>query len=124
MRNVTITTGTEKEFFKRGKQLAQRIDKAEPVIEEKIISFEDPEDILELLTSARMNLFRAIKEQPSSIAAIARRLHRDRSAVKRDVDVLEKAGLVEVEAKTLPGHGKMKEVRVLSDRFRLEAMFV
>ena len=49
------------------------------------------------------------------------RLHRDRSAVKRDVDEMERAGLVTITEKVLPGHGRMKEVRVVANRFRLQA---
>jgi predicted transcriptional regulator len=49
-------------------------------------------------------------------------LHRDRSAVKRDVDQLAQVGLVTIETKVLPGHGRMKEVRASAGVFRLEAM--
>ena len=52
---------------------------------------------------ARVDLFRAVKEEPGSIAEIALRLHRDRSAVKREVDVPESAGLGHVEARPLRG---------------------
>jgi predicted transcriptional regulator len=58
---------------------------------------------------------------PGSITEIAQRLHRDRSAVKRDVDELARAGLVTVTEKPLPGHGRMKEVRATARRFRLMA---
>lgn len=88
MVKLTITTGTEKEFFSRGRDLARRLDKGQPIPVENIITFEDPEDILELVTAARIDLFKAVREEPGSIAEIARRLHRDRSAVKRDVDIL------------------------------------
>ncbi len=64
----------------------------------------------------------SMKEAPGSITVIAGRLHRDRSAVKRDVDQLAQAGLVTIETKILPGHGHMKEVRAAATRFRLEAM--
>ena len=66
-------------------------------------------------------LFRAVKEMPGSITEISERLHRDRSAVKRDVDELERAGLVTVAEKVLPGHGRMKEVRATAHRFSLQA---
>ncbi len=86
------------------------------------MSFEDPADMLSLLTVSKLELLRAVKEAPGSITLIAARLQRDRSAVKRDVDQLQQAGLVTVEVKTLPGHGRMKEVRATAQRFRLEAM--
>ena len=70
-----------------------------------------------------MNHFsaRAVKDEPGSITAIAGRLHRDRSAVKRDVDILQAAGMVTVDEKILPGHGRMREVRVTAERLSLQA---
>ncbi|QXP85665.1 HTH domain-containing protein [Methylococcus sp. Mc7] len=123
MKTLTIKTATEDDFFKRGRTLARFADNAEALPEEYVISFEDPADVLKLLSTARLALLKAIKEQPGSINALAKRLHRDRSAVKRDTDVLEKAGIVTVESKVLPGHGRMKEVRVSAQKLRLEAEF-
>ena len=119
---LTITTGMEKDFFERGKQFARKLDKGEKVEPECIISFEDPQELLGLVTPARMNLFKTVKEEPGSIAEIARRLHRDRSAVKRDVEVLTNAGLVLVEVKPFHGHGRMKVVKAAADNFMLTAM--
>lgn len=52
---------------------------------------------------------------------IARRLKRDRSAVKRDVDTVVRASLLEVTEKPLPGHGRRKEVRASAARIYLSA---
>ena len=122
MSTLTIKTGDETEFFKRGRKLAQLADQQQKLPHESVISFEDPADVLKLLTVARLRLFRTIKDQPGSITAISDRLNRDRSAVKRDVDELAKAGLVKVEPRVLPGHGRMKEVSVTAQHFRLEAL--
>jgi len=118
---LTITTGAEKDFFDRGKELARKLDKGETVSPACIISFEDPKELLALVTVARINLFNTIKEEPGSIAEIARRLHRDRSAVKRDVVKLADAGLIKVEEKPFHGHGSMKVVTALSGPFQLTA---
>jgi predicted transcriptional regulator len=123
MKTLTIKTATEDDFFKRGRTLARLADNAEALPEEYVVSFEDPADVLKLLSAARLALLKAIKEQPGSINALAKRLHRDRSAVKRDTDVLEKAGIIIVESKVLPGHGRMKEVRGSAQKLRLEAEF-
>lgn len=123
MKTLTIKTATDDDFFKRGRTLARLADNAEALPEEYVVSFEDPADVLKLLSTARLALLKAIKEQPGSINALAKRLHRDRSAVKRDTDVLEKAGIVTVESKVLPGHGRMKEVRISAQKLRLEAEF-
>ena len=114
-----IKTGPVEEFFRQGREIARRLDNGEKVEPIRTISFEDPEDMLDLLTTGRVELFRAIKGSPGSIADIARRLHRDRSAVKRDVDLLVSAGIVEIEDKPFPGHGRMKYVKPIADSFSL-----
>ena len=124
MKKFTIKTGTATDFFRRGKLLAKLADAGKELPNEAIVSFEDSADLLRLLTQARLALFRAVKEQPDSITGISERLPRDRSAVKRDVDILEKVGMVSVESKILQGHGRMKEVRVTAQQFRLEANLV
>jgi len=58
---------------------------------------------------------------PTLFTQISECLHPDRSAVKRDVDELERAGLVTIADKVLPGHGRMKEVRATANRFSLQA---
>jgi len=121
MTKLIVKTGTEEDFFKRGRQLARAADREERLPDERIISFEDPADVMKLITVARLALFRSVKEMPGSITEISERLHRDRSAVKRDVDELERAGLVTVAEKVLPGHGRMKEVRATALRFSLQA---
>ncbi|KAB2318969.1 MarR family transcriptional regulator [Betaproteobacteria bacterium SCN1] len=124
MNKLTIKTGTEDDFFKRGRRLAKAADRGEKLPEECIISFEDPAEMMKLVTTARLALFRTVKEMPGSITEISQRLHRDRSAVKRDVDELERAGLVVVRERVLPGHGRMKEVRAAASRFSLQADIV
>jgi predicted transcriptional regulator len=121
MMKLTIASGTAEEFFRRGRELAGKLDRGEQIPEEQLLTFEDPADILELVTTGRLALFREVKHEPGSITDLARRLHRDRSAVKRDVDILAAAGLVTVEQRPLPGHGRMKVVRAAAERFSLIA---
>ena len=122
MKNVTLKAGNEQDFFRRGKVLARLADAGQPIPEERTVSFEDPADLLRLLTASRLDVFRSVKGEPGSITVIAGRLHRDRSAVKRDVDQLAQVGLVTIETKTLAGHGLMKEIRAAAGVFRLEAI--
>ncbi len=116
---ATIKVASVDEFFKRGKTTAKLADKGKRIPRERIISFEDPEDLARLITTAKLMLFREVKECPGSITDLSQRLHRDRSAVKRDVDELERFGLVEVEEKPFPGHGRIKEVRAVADQVLL-----
>ena len=124
MKKASITVADETEFFARGKRLAALADAGKPIPNESVISFGDPADLLKLLTPARLALMSAVKAQPDSITAIAERLHRDRSAVKRDVDSLHNAGLLAVEQTVLAGHGMMKRVSLAAQRMRLQAELV
>lgn len=120
---TVIKTGSAEGFFKRGREVARLVDQCKPISAQRVITYEDPEELARILTTAKIALFRAIKKQPGSITDIAARLKRDRSAVKRDIDDLQKAGLVFVEEKPHPGHGRLKEVRASADRVILEAEF-
>jgi len=122
MKKMTITFGDESGFFSRGRALAALADAGQPVPETSLISFGDPADLLKVLTPARLALIDAVKAQPSSITAIAQRLQRDRASVSKDVDKLQTFGLLQVEHKTLAGHGKHKEVRLTAPRMQLSAV--
>ena len=122
MSKLIVKTSTEEAFFKRGRELARKLDQGRKIPAQIVISFEDPAEMMALVTATRLALFRAVKEAPgSSITQISQRLHRDRSAVKRDVDALERAGLLRVDEKISPGHGRMKEVRATALAFSLQA---
>ncbi len=118
-----IKTETVDDFFKRARTIARLADQGKAIPAQRIIAYEDPQDLARMLTVTKISLFRAIKESPGSITDIAIRLKRDRSAVKRDIDALEQVGLLSVEEKTHPGHGRRKEVRVAAQRVVLEAVF-
>ena len=122
MRNVIVSTGTTEEYFTRVREIARQIDRGEVPKPEFTLTFEDPADMLAVMSPARLELFRAAKADPSSITAIATRLHRDRSTVKKDVDILVAAGLLDIEEVPLPGHGRQKFVRATADKIQLQAV--
>jgi len=118
MRTV-IKVESPKDFFKRGRVVAQLADQGKTIPRGRIIAFEDPEDMARLITTAKLALFREVRQGAGSITELAERLHRDRSAVKRDIDDLERAGLIEVQDMPLPGHGRKKEVRAVAEQVLL-----
>ncbi|MCM0083033.1 helix-turn-helix domain-containing protein [Geomonas sp. Red32] len=122
MRNVTVKTGSTGEYFDRVREIARQIDRGEVPEPEFTLTFEDPADMFAVMTPARLEVFRAAKADPASITAIAQRLHRDRSTVKKDVDVLVAAGLLDVEEVPLPGHGRQKFVKAAADVIFLQAV--
>jgi predicted transcriptional regulator len=122
MRNVIVNTGTTEDFFSHVRETAKQLDRGEVPKPEFTLTFEDPGDMFAVMSPARLELFRAAKSDPSSITAIAQRLHRDRSTVKKDVDILVAAGLLNIEEVPLPGHGRQKFVRAVADRIQLQAV--
>lgn len=98
------------DFFARGKLIASLADNGLLKKESKIVSFENAEDLAKVASAAKIDLFRAVRFRSGSIADISKRLNRDRSAVKRDIDVLQAIGLVDVRSIKNAGHGIKKEV--------------
>ena len=122
MKHAVVKNERLNDFLGRARELARLADAGAPIPESIVISFEDPADMLAVLTPARLAVFRVIKKKPGSIASIAQMLKRDRSAVTRDVAALGEAGLVSVTEKPHPGHGRMKEIRVCAKAIKLEAL--
>jgi hypothetical protein len=56
------------DFLGRARKVTRLADAAKPIPERFVISFEDPADMLAVLTPARLALFRVIKKKPGSIA--------------------------------------------------------
>jgi predicted transcriptional regulator len=121
MLSVIAKIGTTEEYFTRGHEIALRIDSGLQLEPEFTLTFEDASDMFAVMTPARVQLFRAVKSAPSSITAIAQRLNRDRSSVKKDVDLLVSAGLLNIEEVPFPGHGRQKFVQATADRIQLFA---
>ena len=122
MHNVTVKTGTVEDFLARSREIASSIDQGKELKPEYTLTFEDPADMFSVMSPGRLELFRAVKKEPSSITALAQRLKRDRSSVKKDIDQLMAAGLLDVKEVPLPGHGRQKFVRAVADSIRLQAV--
>lgn len=122
MKKVTIGLGDENDFFDRGRRVASAADRGEAIPEEAVVTFGDPVELVRALTPSRLELVAAVKAQPDSIQGIADRVHRDRSAVRRDLQALIEAGIVLVERRVLPGHGTMKFLQVPAKKVVLQAV--
>jgi predicted transcriptional regulator len=121
MKKQSIIVADEQAFFERGRRLAKLADKGKPIPSEAVISFGDLADLARVLTPAKLTLIGALRDKPDSITGVAVRLHRDRSAVMRDIEQLHVAGLLAIEKRPLPGHGTMKFVSLVAKKLRLEA---
>jgi predicted transcriptional regulator len=118
---VSVRTGTANEFFGRVREHAAKLDRGELFPAEITITFEDPEELLNLLTAERVRLLRRAKAGSLPISALASGLRRDIRAVSRDVVLLEKAGLLRTCYRPNPGHGRIKLVEPVAREYRLTA---
>ncbi len=118
---VKLMVSSTEEYFERARKRAQAMDRGEMPAPGITISFEDPADLMELLTSARVRLLRRVKGEPQNISALASGLKRNVRAVSRDVSLLEKAGLLRTSYRSNPGHGRLKLVEPVAQEYRLVA---
>jgi predicted transcriptional regulator len=118
---VSIATGTPEEFFNRVRSHAEKLDRGESIPPEITITFEDPLELLNVLTAERVRLLRWAKAGSQPIAELASGLKRDVRAVSRDVARLEKAGLLRTSYRVNPGHGRHKVVEPVAKEYNLMA---
>jgi predicted transcriptional regulator len=110
-------------FFERGRKLARLADRGGPIPPSRVVAFEDIGDLLHVLTQKRVLLLKQVKATPASISDLAKTLKRDRSAVTRDIQILERFGVVQVSEKSLAGHGRQKWITPVARDIRLTAQF-
>ncbi len=121
MGKTEIRVERPESFFERGRKLAKIADRGGQIPSSRVVAFEDVESLLHVLSEKRVVLLRQVKVEPSSIAGLAKKLNRDRSAVTRDVQVLERFGVIHVTERLLPGHGKQKWVTPVARNIELTA---
>jgi predicted transcriptional regulator len=121
VRKTEIRAESVDTFFKRGRKLARLADRKERIPATRVVAFEDVGSLLSVLTEKRVLLLKEVRRTPASISVLARRLKRDRSAVTRDVQLLEGFGVVQVTEKPLQGHGRQKWVAPIAHDIRLTA---
>ena len=122
MRKTEIRLEQINTFFERGRRLAKAADQGDAIPFSRVVAFEDVDSLLHVLTGKRVLLLKQVQETPTSISVLAKKLKRDRSAVTRDVQVLERFGVVQVTEKPLPGHGKQKWITPVAGEIRLTAI--
>lgn len=121
MRRTEIRVEPVDAFFERGRKLAKLAARGRPIPPSRVVAFDDIESLLHVLTGKRVLLLRQLKETPASISDLAKKLRRDRSAVTRDVQLLERVGILHVTEKPLPGHGRQKWITPVSRDLQLTA---
>jgi predicted transcriptional regulator len=123
MRKVEIRIEKGEAFFERGRRVARLADQSAPIPPSRIVAFENVELLLHVLTAKRVSLLKQVRQAPESISGLARKLKRDRSAVTRDVQLLQSYGVLEVTEKLQPGHGRQKWITSVASDLQLFAHF-
>ena len=114
-----VGTGTADAFFRRSLARAQKLDRGERLLPEMRLTFEDPADLLRVLTAQRVRVLKAVRRNPAPVSELATVLKRDRTAVRRDVRILTTFGLVNTREETNRGHGRRKIVGPLASKCEL-----
>ena len=77
--------------------------------------------MMRVLSGQRIRLLKVARQKPTAVTELAQDLKRDTRAVSRDVDLLEKFGLVYSRYEKNPGHGKRRIVTSRSAKYQLVA---
>jgi predicted transcriptional regulator len=121
MTKVVIRTDDVDGFFARAKDAARRADRGQAFEGKITLSFEDPQRMFTVLSEARRRLMLEVMHEPRTINELTHRLHRNRSAITKDVGLLEKVGLVVSQRQANPGHGIQKIVRSVAPKIEMVA---
>ncbi len=121
MTKVSIQTGDVAGFFARAKEAARKADQGRAFGEKVTLSFEDPQRMFTVLSESRRRLMLEIMDQPKTINDLTSRLQRNRSAITKDLGLLEKVGLVVSSRQANPGHGIQKMVRAIAPKIEMVA---
>ena len=118
---LTVSSGTAEAFARRSLERARKLDCGEALPFEVTMTFEDPADLVRVLSVQRMRVLRAVRSKPGSISELAVTLRRDRTAVRRDVSLLECFGLLNAREEVNPGHGRRRVIEPRAANYQLVA---
>jgi predicted transcriptional regulator len=121
MSKVVIRTDNEKGFFTRAKSAARKADRGERLEKSMTFSFDDPAEMFAVLSETRRELMQEVMTEPKSISQLVQVLHRDRTAITRDIGKLEALGLLISLRQINPGHGIQKFVQSVAPKIELKA---
>lgn len=121
MTKVVIRTDDVDGFFARAKDAARRADRGQTFDGKITLAFEDPQRMFTVLSAARRRLMLEVMHEPKTINELTQSLHRNRSAITKDVGLLEKVGLVVSQRLANPGHGIQKVVRSIAPKIEMVA---
>lgn len=121
MTKIVIRTDDVSGFFDRAKDAARRADRGGVFDGTVTLSFEDPRKMFAVLSESRRRLMVEVMHESRTISELSVRLHRNRSAITKDVGLLERMGLIVSQRQANPGHGIQKVVRSVAPKIEMVA---
>ena len=118
---VMVSSGSVEAFIGRSLARARKLDRGGSLPSEITMTFEDPADLVRVLSVERMRVIRAVRQRPAPVSELAATLRRDRKAVMRDVSLLESFGLVNARDEVNPGHGRKRIIEPRAAKYQLVA---
>ena len=118
---VTASSGSVEAFVGRSLERARKMDSGQRLPSEITMTFEDPADLVRVLSIERVRVLHAVRKKPAPVSELAATLRRDRKAVKRDVTLLESFGLVNAREEINPGHGRKRVIEPRAAKYQLVA---
>jgi predicted transcriptional regulator len=120
---LTIHTDGFEGYAQRALERAKKIDRGERIEPSRGLTFESPLQMFEVLTAQRLRVVQVARTKPYSVTELAKKLKRDLRSVRRDVAKLEQYGVVRTREEINPGHGRVKIVEPVAERFELRVSF-
>lgn len=74
-----------------------------------------------VLSEARRRLMLEVMDEPKTITELTIALHRERSAITKDIGLLERLGLLVSQKRPNPGHGVEKLARTVAPKIEMIA---
>lgn len=121
--NLTIYTDGFDGYTKRSIERAKKLTRGEYVEPSRGLTFESPQEMFEVLTAQRLRVIEVARTKPYSVTGLARELGRDPKSVRRDVAKLEQHRMIRTREQINPGHGRVKIVEPVAQRFELRVSF-
>lgn len=118
---LRVTGDGVKGSFSRAREHARKLDRGEELAPEITVSFENASDMMRVLSAQRIRLLHVAREKATPMSDLALDLRRDTRAVARDVDLLERFGLLRSRYEKNPGHGKRRIVESRAAKYQLVA---
>ena len=122
MTTVTIRTGKVDDFFSRAREAALRADRGEMFEEKVTISFEDPRQMLTLLSGGRRRIMLEVMKRPQTVQELANVLKRSRATIAKEIRYLEEKGLLSRKKEQAEKNGSEVFVEAVAPQIELVAM--